>query len=881
MPRRLFALLFLGLGSGLTRAEPALFESHARPILRAYCLECHGDEAKPKGGLDLRQARTTLEGGKSGPAIVPGNPDASDLISRVREGTMPPGKKKLSPSEIDSLARWVREGAKTAKPEGKAAPPGMLFTDEDRSWWSFQPIRTVAIPQPKGLVRTPVDAFILDRLNRAQLGMNPEADRVSFIRRATFDLTGLPPAPGEVEAFVNDKSPKAHEALVDSLLARPEYGERWARHWLDVAGYADSEGATVADPIRASAWRYRDYVIRSINADKPFDQFIREQLAGDEMVSGPVAALSPADLDRVIATGFLRMAPDATASPGGDTREGRNQVVADTLKVVSSAFLGLTLGCSQCHNHRYDPIPQDDYYRFRAILDPAMDIAKWKTPGAREVSLYTQADREKAAAIEKEAKAVDAERAKGMKAAIEATFRKELAKLPEAVRPEAEKARQTPEAKRSPAQKKILEEHPSLNVSDGSLYLYDAKAIAELNKLSEKASALRATRPVEGFVRSVAEPAGTKPPVTRVFRRGDPDQPGAEVMPGALAILDKTHPLKLQVPAPGARSSGRRLALADWVLDPRNPLTARVLVNRVWMHHFGKGLVATPGDFGRLGQAPSHPELLDWLANRFRQDGWSLKQLHRLMMNSAAYRQSSARDSRKDSLDPDNRLLSRMPVRRLEAEQVRDSLLAVSGLLVRKPFGPPVPVRENENGQIVPGHPNRDGAGYFSALKPLEPGEEFRRTIYLQARRTQPLSVVEPFDNPVPEPNCECRGVSTATPQTLVLLNDEFTLRAAEALAKRVAAEAGADPAARARLAWSLALGSNPSSRQVNAAVAFMAEQATLLPPEKPRETAKVSTGKVAGMPKGPVASDLPADIRPLAVLAQALFCSNSFLYLD
>ena len=881
MPRWLSFSLLLGLGTVQAAGEPAFFETHARPILKAFCVECHGEESKPKGGLDLRLARTTLKGGESGPAIVAGNPEASDLISRVRDGTMPPGKKKLSPAEIETLARWIRDGAKTNRPEPQTAAAGMLITAEDRAWWAFQPIRAPKVPDARGTIRSPVDAFILDRLGREKWEMNPEADRTSFIRRATFDLTGLPPTPAEVEAFVNDPSPQAHESLIDRLLARPEYGERWARLWLDVAGYADSEGATVADPLRASAWRYRDYVIRALNADKPFDQFIREQLAGDEMVSGPVAGLSPADLDKVIATGFLRMAPDATASPGGDTREGRNQVVADTLKIVSSAFMGLTLGCSQCHNHRYDPVPQADYYRIRAILDPAMDIAAWKTPGAREVSLYTQADRDKAAAIEKEAAAIDKERAAGMKAAIDATFRKELAKLPESIRPEAEKARQTPEAKRTPAQKKLLMEHPSLNVSDGSLYLYDPKAIAELNKLSEKAAALRATKPVEGFVRPLMEQPGGKTPATRVFHRGDPDQPREEVSPGALTVLDQIHPLRLPPPSPGAKSSGRRLALADWILDPRNPLATRVLVNRVWMHHFGKGLVATPGDFGRLGQAPSHPELLDWLADRFRRDGWSLKKLHRLLMTSATYRQAATRAGNKDSVDPDNRLLSRMPVRRLEAEQVRDAMLAVSGLLVNKPFGPPVPVRENENGQVVPGHPNRDTAGYFSALKPLAAGEEFRRTIYLQVRRTQPLSVVEPFDNPVTEPNCECRGASTATPQTLVLLNDEFTLRAAEAFAGRVAKEAGADPAARASRAWALALGRAPAKAELEQAVAFMAEQAALLPPPATPAQAKASKGKVAGMPTGPVAADLPADVRPLAVLAQALFCSNAFLYLD
>ena len=378
-PNCLAALALISLcGVGTGADSTSTFESQARPLLRAYCVECHGEGEKLKGGLDLRLRRTTLKGGESGPAIVPGHAETSLLIQRVRDGTMPPGKKKLSAAETEILARWISQGARVDKPEPEVTSAGMLITQEDRSWWAFQPVRRAPAPAVSGLVRTPIDSFILDRLTREKLTFNPEADRVAFIRRATFDLTGLPPTPAEVEAFVADGSARSHEALIDRLLARPEYGERWARHWLDVAGYADSEGATVDDPVRASAWRYRDYVIRSLNADKPFDQFIREQLAGDELVRGPVAELSPADLDKVIATGFLRMAPDATASPGGNTKEGQNQVVADTLKIVSSAFMGLTVGCAQCHNHRYDPIPQADYYRLRAVFEPALNMTAWK-----------------------------------------------------------------------------------------------------------------------------------------------------------------------------------------------------------------------------------------------------------------------------------------------------------------------------------------------------------------------------------------------------------------------------------------------------------------------------------------------------------------------
>ncbi|HUR53884.1 MAG TPA: PSD1 and planctomycete cytochrome C domain-containing protein, partial [Gemmataceae bacterium] len=618
MPRHTLAavvvcLLAVRAAGGEPPRTPA-FNADVRPIFQAYCTECHGEAEKPKGGLDLRLKRFAAKGGKSGPAIAEGNPDKSLLVERVTSGEMPPGKKKLTAAEIDTLRRWIAAGATVETPEPATLATGFAITDDDRRWWAFQPVTRPKIPETRGAARNPIDAFLLARLGEKGLRFNPPADRVALARRVYLDLTGLPPSPEDVDAFAKDASPDAYEKLVEKLLASPQYGERWARHWLDVAGYADSEGASPQDPERTNAWKYRDYVIRSFDADKPFDRFIREQLAGDELVKPPFAELPPADLDALVATGFLRMAPDGTGAPGADQKLARNAVLTDTVKITASAFLGMTVGCAQCHNHRYDPIPQTDFYRLRAAFEPGYDLTNWKPPAARQVSLYTAADRAKAAEVEAEAAVIDKQRTKKQDEFIAATFEKELAKLPKETQTEARATRGTPDAKRTPAQKKLMQEHPSLNVSAGSLYLYDAKAADELKKMAAAAAEVRKKKPVEEFVRVLTEVPG-KVPQTFLHHRGDPDQPKDAVAPGGLRVLDAALPLKVPEKPLAAGTTGRRLALANWLTDPRHPLTARVMVNRVWMHHFGKGLVATPGDFGRLGEKPSHPELLDWLAS--------------------------------------------------------------------------------------------------------------------------------------------------------------------------------------------------------------------------------------------------------------------------
>jgi mono/diheme cytochrome c family protein len=859
---------------------PPAFNAQVRPILKAYCFECHGEAEKLKGGLDLRLARSIRKGGESGSAIVEGKPEKSLLLDRVTSGEMPPGKKKLTVGQIETLRRWIASGAKVEGPEPESLPIGFQITDDDRRFWAFQPIRRpfVSVNGNQKAGANPIDAFLLIRLREKGLTFTSEANRITLIRRVTYDLHGLPPTPEEVDAFVKDAAPDAYGKVIDRLLASPRYGERWGRHWLDVAGYADSEGGSPDDPVRTNAWKYRDYVVRSFNADKPFDQFIREQLAGDELVKPPYAELAPEDLDKLTATGFLRMGPDATGAPGVDQKLARNQVITDTVKIVSSAFLGLTVGCAQCHTHRYDPIPQDDFYRLRAVLEPGFDLTAWKPPAARQVSLYTIQDRAMAAAIESEAAKIDKARLARQQEYIDATFEKELAKLPSDIREAAKTSRNTPEAKRTPEQKKLMQEHPSLNVSPGSLYLYDSKAAADLKKMADDAAALRAKKPVEEFVRVLTETPG-KLPSTQLFHRGDPDQPKQVVQPGGLTILDDVFPLRIPEKLPAGGTSGRRLALASWLTDPRHPLTARVLVNRVWMHHFGRGLVGTPGDFGRLGERPTHPELLDWLASEFVSPtwanpghSWSIKHLHRLILTSTAYRQSSVRELRADATDPDNKLLGHFPLRRLDAEAIRDSLLAVSGKLNPKMFGPPVPVMDDDAGIVVIGKANRDGAGYKLGDESVPPGEELRRSVYIQVRRSKPLAVLDVFDSATVEPNCESRNSSTATPQALTLLNGQFVIEQASFFAERIRQEAGADPKAQVVRAWQLAYVREPTEKELVGALAFLKDEGAAF--------AKVP------LPPAPKAGGKPADVptpeaRALAALCQAILCSNRFLYVD
>ena len=768
--------LLLPIAADAQNKSATHFEDAVRPILKAHCFECHGEGKKPKGGLDVRLKRTLSVGGDGGSAIIPGNSKKSLLIEKLRTGEMPPGKRKLTADEIAKIAQWIDAGATTAKPEPEKLAAGFQITETDRQYWFFQPIRKPAPPKVRDAnrVRTPIDAFVLDKLAAKNLTFAPDADRRTLIRRASFDLLGLPPTPAEVEMFVADSSPDAYEKLLDRLLASPHYGERWGRHWLDVAGYADSEGYSSADAVRPTAYLYRDYVIRAFNADKPFDAFIHEQLAGDELVSPPYAKLPPEQLDKLIATGFLRTAPDGTATKDVNLKEASNQTVADTLQIVSSALLGITVHCAQCHNHRYDPISQVDYYQMRAIFEPAFDTKNWHTPPARAVNI-----------------------------------------------PMAVPAKQ-PEAK------------------------------------PVKAPAKPANLPIRALTEVVGQV-----PATFLFDRGDPDQPREEVKPGHLSVLSSIALPAIAERDPKLKTTGRRLAFARSLTDPRHPATARVLVNRFWMHHFGKGIVATPGDFGFLGELPTHPELLDWLASDFVEGGWKLKRLHKQIMLSTVYRQSAVASAESRSVDPDNKWLGRMNLRRLEAEIVRDAMLAVGGKLNTKAFGPPVPIKPDLAGQIVIGVDTNDGAGRPTGkIVPLN-GEEYRRSMYVQIRRSKPLAVLEAFDSATLNPNCERRNSTTVATQSLMLMNSRGVAEMAEFFALRLKKEAGDDTEMQIRLAWNLTWTREPSSNAIAAGERFLTEQ-----------TKQFRQAK-----------NLPAGQDPafaaLTNLCQAMLTANAFLYVE
>jgi hypothetical protein len=846
------------------RADELTFERDIRPILKQHCFHCHGEEKSPEANLDLRLVRSLIKGGETGPTLVPRDHSASLLYRRIASDEMPPGEKKLSAAERQRIASWIDQGARTARPEPESLPSGETFTEEERSHWSFQPIVRPAIPTAAS-THAPIDAFVIARLQSRGLRPSPEADRATLIRRLSFDLLGLPPAPERVEQFVADSSPEAYDRLVDEFLDSPAYGERWARHWLDIAGYADSDGYATTDQERKWAWKYRDYVIRAFNEDKPWDQFLIEQLAGDELIAPPYTNLSPEAAQNLIATGFLRMGPDGTGDNSVDENVARNEAIAETIKIVSTSLLGLTVGCAQCHAHRYDPISHADYYRIRSIFEPALDWQNWRVPNARLVSQWSDDIREKAVEAERTLKGIQQQRNEALDEIVENTFEQELVKLPEEIQPKAREARNTAAKDRTEEHKNLIKEYPFLNVNRGSVYLYLPDRLRGFNKeWDEKVEAAKVLRPSDDFIHCLTEIPG-QAPTARLFARGDHQQPREEIPPGELSVLNVS--VSIPIDDPALPTSGRRLAYARHLTSGQHPLVARVLVNRIWLHHFGRGLVATPGDFGVLGQRPSHPELLDWLASEFQQSGWRLKPLQRQIVTSATYRQSSHRRDDLEAIDPDNALLGRMSVRRLEAEVIRDSLLQLAARLSDKQFGAPVPVMPDDVGQVVVGVDTRDSAGRPSGKVIPLGEEEYRRSLYVTVRRTLPLGMLEPFDLPVMTPNCEQRAQSTVAPQSLLLMNNGFIVDQALAMAGRIRSEAGDDPAAQFDRAWVLIFSRKPDSTERQQGVDYLREQLQQFTAHPP--------------PALPKQSPVDPATLALATLCQALTGSVGFLYAD
>ncbi len=651
----------------------------------ARCAECHAGE-DAAGGLDLTSRPAALRGGESGTAIRPGDAAGSPFYRKVAARKMPP-KHPLSADEIALVRAWIQAGAEWDHP-----PSAGSSSSQPAGLWSIRPLVRPKVPDLRETDRAsdPIDVFILDRLHRDGLTPAPPADRLTLVRRATFDLTGLPPTPEEIDAFLDDRSPLAYERLIDRLLASPHYGERWGRHWLDVARFSESHGFEY-DHIRDNAWRYRDYVIASLNTDRPYTRFVQDQVAGD--------VLEPDNPRAIAATGFLVAGPFDEANQAQQSatmrRRAREEELEDMVSAVGQTFLGLTINCARCHDHKFDPIRQRDYYRVKAALE----------------------------------------------------------------------------------------------------------------------GVLHGDRPLPGAAKGTVAYAACPqvPPPTFVLARGDIEKPGEKVAAGGIASVRSPSPdFGLATDAP---ESVRRRRLAEWLADPSNPLMARVIVNRVWHYHFGAGLVATPNDFGRNGEVASHPELLDWLAADFLDHGASLKALHRRIMLSDAYRRSSRFDPRAAAVDSEARLLWRYPIRRLEAEVVRDAMLQASGLLNPRMAGP----------SFRPFTVTNFNSSFYNLADFAGP-EYDRRTVYRININSAKDPLLETLDCPDPSVKVPRRAVTTTPLQALSLMNDPFVLRQAAAMARRVREDAGCDPASQVVRAYWLALGRPPRPEEGRRAVALVAD---------------------------------------------------------
>lgn len=848
---------------GFSNPEVPLFEQEVRSLLKTHCFECHGEGEKLKGGLDLRLKKLLLKGGDNGPSIVVSAPEKSLLIAKVDSQEMPPGKKKLHKQEIELLKLWISTGAKTASIEPDEIASGFMITENEKNHWAFRKIKYPIIPQIKNtsLVNNPIDAFVLHKLESKGLTLSKNVEKHVLLRRAFIDLIGMPPTPLELDFFLNDNSTDAYEKQIDMLLKSPHYGERWGRHWLDVAGYADSEGFDGSDIIRTSAYHYRDYVIRSLNEGKPLNQFIIEQLAGDELLKAPYQSTSSADLEKLIATGFLRMAPDGSSAKDVNIKLSSNQTIADTIQIVSTSLLGLTTQCAQCHNHRYDPISQADYYKLRAIFEPALNWKAWKTIAGREIKIQYPQDKIKSAELEAKALAIDKKKTELLNAIQKVEFEKSLEKVPTNLHSEIKKAFETPILKRNVAQKKILSDYPNSNVNAALIIQRDAKLSLEFKAYTDEAEKIRSLKPAVASYRVLTEEPGITPTTNR-FERGDYEQPKELIKPGHFDLFASHNLGVIPEDDSSIPTTGRRLAFAKSLVSENHPLTSRVLVNRFWMHHFGQGIAGNPADFGKLGEVPSHPELLDWLALNFMKSGWNLKEFHKLVMTSNTYKQTSLRTETLQKVDPANKLLGRMNVRRMEAESIRDSILRISSKINEKLYGPPVPVTPDDYGQIIIGTDTRDGAGRFTGKKVDLKGEEFRRSIYIQVRRSTPLAVFESFDAPIVTPNCEHRNFSTSSTQSLLMLNSQFIQEQAEHLSLKLQKEAPANIEEQIKLAWTLIYSSSPTKDECDLSLAFIKEQTN-------------------SFSKSVVKKESNPELQSLTAFCQGLLISNRFLYVD
>jgi mono/diheme cytochrome c family protein len=771
------------------RADPTL-ERQILPILKARCVKCHGP-AKREGSLSLASPKALARGGKKGGLVVAGRPDASLIWGRVADEEMPPDE-PLPDDEKALLRRWIERGA-------AGLPSVAAGESEAADHWSFAPPRRPEVPNVRSgrLVRGEIDRFLQAALEAESLTLGDEADQNTLIRRVAFDLTGLPPTPDQISRFRDDPSSDAYERMVDRYLASPRHGERWGKLWLDAAGYADSNGYFDADSDRPLAYRYRDYVIACWNEDRPLDRFIRDQIAGDELAGyRPGRPPDRSTIEGLTATHFLRNAPDGTGESDGnpdELRADRYAVLEGTTQVIGSSLLGMTFQCARCHDHKFEPITQKDYYSLYAIIAPAYNVAEWVKPSDRVVACPPEPA--ELAAWEERSRRADAELET---LAVEHAFKNPFS-------------------------------------------LPDNETREAIIKAVKAVKARRGKR--LGQISWIAEPTAT-PPVVHILKRGQYGDPGPAVAPAPPSVLaDPGDRFDAQA-MPGG-TSGRRLAFASWMTRPGSrpaALLARVLANRIWQGHFGVGLVATPENLGYSGTPPTNPELLEFLASELARSGWSAKALHRQILLSMAYRQSGRPDPVAARVDPENRLLWRYPLRRLDAEAVRDAMLAASGELDERPGGPYVPTERTAAGEVVVGE-EVEGAR--------------RRSIYLQQRRTQVMSLLDVFDAPSIVTTCTKRSVTTMPLQSLSLLNSAFVVARARGFADRLRRECGADDGRRVERAFLLAAGRPSDESEQAAARKFLGSQ-----PDK-------------------YVGQAEAKERAWADLCQMLLSSNAFLYVE
>ncbi len=946
------------------------FETKIRPVLVDQCTKCHGAD-KQKGGLRLDSKTAFLAGGETGPAVVAGKPDESLLVQALKhdaDGPKMPPSKKLPAPVIADFTRWVEMGSpwpgEGSAPAATTARKGeMQITDKDRNHWAFLPIKRSPVPSVKDQkwVKNPIDAFVLAGLEAKGMTPNTPASKLELLRRATYDLTGLPPTIAEVDAFLVENSPNAYEKLVDRLLASPHYGEKWGRHWLDLVRFGETNSYERDNP-KPNAWRYRDYVIHAFNEDKPFDRFVREQLAGDELPNKTN--------DAIVATGYYRLGiwDDEPADRELARYDGLDDIVATT----SQVFLGMTVDCARCHDHKIDPIPQKDYYR---LLSFFQNVNHYRNGGPTdEVALYTsdsdrlvETDRQKSLdkrrtevlseiyTIQREflAKTGKLGRDTNAKPDLQELtykfYRDTWEKLPDFALLKPETVGSIPDSyfdialrSRDEAFGFVFEgflvvpedgrytfyldsdDGSRLSVNGKELLLYDGihgegkekTAVVSLSKgrvpikleyfqktaglgltvgwsgpnfarrplstnkadeaLAKQARPRNVERQIQAAgarilgaekfnqyqslrkeleaVRRDALPAnralcvtenGPNPPETHVLLRGNPQSKGDVVQPAFLTVLGGTVPM-IPTPSPDAKSSGRRTALAEWIVARDNPLTPRVLANRIWQHHFGRGIVRSSNNFGTQGDKPTHPELLDWLASELLSNGWHLKPLHKMIMMSNAYQMSSRGRVDLVASDPMNDRLWRFDMRRLSAEEIRDSILSVTGTLNPKMSGPgiyPTIPAEVLAGQSVP------GAGWGKS----SPEEEARRSVYIHVKRSLLTPILESFDSAETDRSSPNRFVTTQPTQALAMLNSAFLNKEADLLAARLKREAGDDLGKQVALALKLTTSRTPNADEIKRGETLIADLRT----------------------KG---FDAPTALRSFCLVALNL---NEFLYVD